>query len=75
MRTPSEEEVIEISNLIQEFGKKLYSKDGKKFLEEAKKFLNKEPCWLEKEQIHHLHGHGKICVIGGPRIEAHAIEL
>ena len=73
MRTVSEEETLEIIELIQEFGKKLYSKEGAKFLVEAKKFLNKEPCWVEERQVDHFFGAEQICIIGGPKLGLHVM--
>ncbi len=55
MRTVSEEEALEIAEVIHRFGKNLYSKNGKKFLEEAKKFLNEEPCWVSEESVDPSH--------------------
>lgn len=64
MRTVSEEEALEIADVIHELGKKMYSKEGAKFLEEAKKFLNEEPCWVEEENVG-IFGVKGICIIGG----------
>ncbi len=73
MRTIDEKEAIEIAEVIHEFGKKLYSKKGAKFLKEAKKFLNEEPCWVEEELIHSFFGTEQICIIGGPKLGLHTM--
>ncbi|MFZ4631647.1 MAG: hypothetical protein ACOYL8_00390 [Patescibacteria group bacterium] len=75
MRTVTEEEALEIADVIHELVKKFYSKNGAKFLEEAKKFLNEEPCWAEEELLHPFFGAERICIIGGSGMGVHAIEF
>jgi len=70
MRTITEAEALEIANLIQEFGKKLYGEGGAKALKEAKKFLNEEPCWEEKNVG--ILGFKGICIIGGAGVSLQA---
>lgn len=73
MRTVSEEEALEIAEVIHELGKKLYSKNGAKFLEEVKKFLNEEPCWTNEEKVGvNISSIKGICIIGGAGIFARA---